>query len=175
MTDPSKEIVEEGLPVKLVCRVEGNPKPEVHWEKNGLPVVSGGNLIVSNNALFLSSISRDDEGTWSCVASNIASITTVNHQLTVVWAPVSGDVKFHHLTDDSFQIYDLNKMNQISQIVIVGEDLVLNCNIDAHPIADFEWFFDGSLIETRGESVTLDEQTGSLTITNIGLSNEGKE
>ena len=174
MTDASEEIVEEGLPVKLLCRVEGNPKPEVHWEKNGLPVVSGGNLIVSNNALFLSSISRDDEGTWSCVASNIAGMATVNHQLTVVWAPVSDDVIFYNSTDDSFQIHDLNKINQISREGIVGEDLVLSCNIDAKPIADFEWFFDGSIIETRGESVTLDEQTGSLTITNIGLSNEGK-
>ena len=55
----------------------------------------------------------------------------------------------------------------------VGDDLVMSCPIDAQPLAQFAWFHGDTQIDTTGELVSLDEMTGTLTISNVTLGDEG--
>ena len=66
-------------------------------------------------------------------------------------------------------------MNQILYEATVGQDLVLNCAIDANPQPRFKWFFENNQINTFAKSVSLDELTGQLTVENVTLSNEGMD
>ena len=66
-------------------------------------------------------------------------------------------------------------MNQILYEATVGQDLVLNCAIDANPQPRFKWFFENNQINTFAKSVSLDELTGQLTVENVTLSNEGTD
>ena len=74
---------------KLSCRVEGVPEPDIQWEKDGVPVTNENfpNVIFAKDSLLLSGVSREDEGTWTCVASNIAGSDSISHQLAIEWAP----------------------------------------------------------------------------------------
>ena len=45
------------------------------------------NVIFAKDSLLLSGVSREDEGTWTCIASNIAGSDSISHQLLIEWAP----------------------------------------------------------------------------------------
>ena len=45
------------------------------------------NIIFAKDSLLLSGVSREDEGTWTCAASNIAGSDSISHQLNIEWAP----------------------------------------------------------------------------------------
>ena len=74
---------------KLTCTVEGVPEPDIQWEKDGVPVTKENfpNVIFAKDSLLLSDVSREDEGTWTCIASNIAGSDSISHQLLIEWAP----------------------------------------------------------------------------------------
>ena len=105
------------------------------------------NVIFAKDSLLLSGVSREDEGTWTCIASNIAGSDSIL----------------------------MTQMNQILYEATVGQDLVLNCAIDANPQPRFKWFFENNQINTFAKSVSLDELTGQLTVENVTLSNEGTD
>ena len=64
-------------------------------------------------------------------------------------------------------------MARVDYQVNVGSDLIMACPIDAYPLAQFAWFHGDVQIDTSGEVVSLDEMTGTLTISNITLVDEG--
>ena len=69
--------------------MEGVPEPDIQWEKDGVPVTNENfpNVIFAKDSLLLSGVSREDEGTWTCIASNIAGSDSISHQLHIEWAP----------------------------------------------------------------------------------------
>ena len=73
----------------MTCTVEGVPEPDIQWEKDGVPVTNENfpNVIFAKDSLLLSGVSREDEGTWTCIASNIAGSDSISHQLLIEWAP----------------------------------------------------------------------------------------
>ena len=75
--------------LKLTCTVEGVPEPDIQWEKDGVTVTNENfpNVIFAKDSLLLSGVSREDEGTWTCIASNIAGSDSISHQLLIEWAP----------------------------------------------------------------------------------------
>lgn len=57
--------------VTIKCNPEAAPKPIFIWKKNGNELGSGGHRRILNNGnLIISPVSRDDEGLYTCVASN---------------------------------------------------------------------------------------------------------
>ncbi|MEE6505501.1 hypothetical protein FKM82_005546 [Ascaphus truei] len=67
--------------VVLECDVSGSPSPSVHWWKDGSP------LPVHGTTLQIDSISIDDEGVYSCVATNPAGEGRQDVILTVLVPP----------------------------------------------------------------------------------------
>ncbi|XP_005733181.1 hemicentin-1 isoform X1 [Pundamilia nyererei] len=75
--------VQVGHPVELPCVVKGFPKPVLIWTKDGrrYPVSPDGSLALTNVGL-------DDEGTYTCAATNTAGRDEARVQLVVQVPPV---------------------------------------------------------------------------------------
>lgn len=61
----------EGGNTTIVCNPEAAPRPSFVWKKDGNVIGSGGRrrILLTGN-LIISPVSRDDEGMYTCIASN---------------------------------------------------------------------------------------------------------
>ncbi|XP_012215435.1 contactin [Linepithema humile] len=67
----SETYAAEGGNVTIVCKPEAAPRPKFIWKKDGNVIGSGGRRrILDTGNLIISPVSRDDEGTYVCTASN---------------------------------------------------------------------------------------------------------
>lgn len=68
----------------IVCDPEAAPQPAFQWKKDGIIIGSGGHRrILPNGNLLISPTSRDDEGVYTCIASN-AYGTAESHARLIV-------------------------------------------------------------------------------------------
>lgn len=79
----------EGMRVLLTCAViEGDPPLMIEFFKDEIPVRQNSYIRIDSNnefssTLFISNVSSEDSGNYSCVASNMAAKTTYSFQLDV--------------------------------------------------------------------------------------------
>lgn len=67
----SETYAAEGGNVTIVCKPEAAPRPKFVWKKDGNVIGSGGRRrILETGNLIISPVSRDDEGTYVCTATN---------------------------------------------------------------------------------------------------------
>ena len=64
-------VVREGSLLSLSCEVSGDPPPRLTWYKNSS---SGSSQVIWTDIprLIITFVSREDEGTYVCVASSLA-------------------------------------------------------------------------------------------------------
>lgn len=76
----------EGRDLVLKCPVEGTPLPTTTWLFNGLPVEISDTLQIDDvtGTLKIIEMTPNDEGVYTCVATNIAGETTELSQTTVI-------------------------------------------------------------------------------------------
>ena len=80
----------EGRPLNLVCTIEaGDPPPSLSWRKLGDTVESVG---TASPTLSLPAVTKEDEGTYACIASNSAGEAEERVQVIVTreqedWPP----------------------------------------------------------------------------------------
>lgn len=68
----------------IVCDPEAAPRPKFQWKKDGQVIGSGGHRrILPSGTLTISPTSRDDEGIYTCIASNQAG-TDESHARVIV-------------------------------------------------------------------------------------------
>lgn len=71
--------------VTIKCNPEAAPKPRFIWKKDGNEIGSGGHRrIFKNGNLFISPVSRDDEGVYTCTASNELGVAESRGRLIVL-------------------------------------------------------------------------------------------
>ena len=71
-----------------VIGASGSPTPAYYWQKNGTPLSNGGRISGANtNALAIGGVVTGDEGTYSCLVSNIAGVAVATATLSVVVPP----------------------------------------------------------------------------------------
>lgn len=67
-------IVKDGMPLSLSCDVEGNPRPQIAWFRDGVEIFDSQDIqismIGSHCALYISDVFPEDEGDYSCTATN---------------------------------------------------------------------------------------------------------
>ena len=87
-TPPYSTHIELGGQSELRCHPpRGNPPAKVtKWLRNGVPIVSGSNFIVSSTGHLLILQARlEDTANYSCVASNVARSRTSDPALVTVY------------------------------------------------------------------------------------------
>ncbi|XP_042522826.1 vascular endothelial growth factor receptor kdr-like [Dipodomys spectabilis] len=56
--------------ILLNCKVDGVPCPQIHWFKNGVPVLPAVGIFFKNNTLIIERAKKDDGGLYLCKATN---------------------------------------------------------------------------------------------------------
>lgn len=69
----------------IECKPEAAPQPKIVWKKDGNIIGSGGHRrILPSGTLIISPTSRDDEGLYTCVASNSQGVAESRARLIVL-------------------------------------------------------------------------------------------
>ncbi|XP_076135974.1 hemicentin-1-like [Alosa pseudoharengus] len=130
----------------LSCDVTG-PVDSIHWMKSNIYLPADNRISTSNNnaTLTLTPVEMSDNGTYSCMAFNVASNKTSNdYTLTVNYGP---------------------RMPVIlgPSIIATASNLMLSCSAASWPPSNFTWYFNGLLVK-EGPDYKVD---------NLSLSNSG--
>ncbi|XP_062905561.1 microfibrillar-associated protein 3-like [Mobula hypostoma] len=91
-------IAKEGLSVTIGCNVSGNPPPQVQWyNSNGrLLTQEGGKCWISESGLLnITTVTFEDRGKYTCVASN--PYGTINYTVTLRVIFTSGDMGIYYM------------------------------------------------------------------------------
>ncbi|KAF7244188.1 Microfibrillar-associated protein 3-like [Varanus komodoensis] len=93
-------IVKEGYSALIDCNIEGHPGPEYKWYNSNGHLVKedgnkGGKWILDNGQLNITSVSFEDRGKYTCVASNIYG--QVNNTVTLRVVFTSGDMGIYYM------------------------------------------------------------------------------
>ncbi|KAM9781637.1 neurotrimin isoform 4-T4 [Syngnathus typhle] len=128
-------VVNEGSNVSVLCRANGKPEPSISWKL----ISPSADLETNSEYLRIPSIARHRAGTYECRAVNDIAADAQTLDITVNYAPTVSEGR------------DIG--------VRLGQPGVLECEADAVPEADFEWFkndrrflngFDGMEIVNTG-------------------------
>lgn len=85
---PSDVIVSRGNPVTFDCIFTSSGPVSVNWQRNGsvLPPAPPKYTYLINNSLVISPTETGDEGTYSCVVTDQATMETVSHNTSLTFA-----------------------------------------------------------------------------------------
>lgn len=121
--------VVEGANATLTCRATGHPMPTITWRReDSEPILihkQNGNTEqltkYEDSSLILSSLSRVNSGVYLCIASNgVQPAASKRVVLDVQFSPIL-------------------KLPQNEISTQLGQDVQLNCFIDANPVGSFAW------------------------------------
>lgn len=115
----------------IICNPEAAPRPKFQWKKDGNMVAAGGHRkIRPDGTLFISPTSRDDEGIYSCVATNAYGTDESRSRLIVLQ-----EIRF-------------SQPLQPQTMLEIGHFLYMRCDIYSDLILDvaFVWTFNGEVI-----------------------------
>ncbi|CAL4168015.1 unnamed protein product [Meganyctiphanes norvegica] len=154
---------EDGETVELICRVGGDPPPEVFWRK----VAPAGELPLGRMALEEQSqvlrihqITTEDQGVYACTAENPVGQVQANITLNVHSRPIL-------------------KVSPVDARVGVGGTASFECQSSGSPNPTTYWTHEGSSLlvgagKTGGEGsrISVDEHN-TLTITEVDHHDQG--
>ncbi|XP_035291447.1 hemicentin-1 [Anguilla anguilla] len=126
LTAPSLEYTAVvGQPVSLQCGADGQPQPEVSWQKDRRPVAEGAHVrLFSNGTLWIATTQRSDAGLYTCSAKNYAGRASLDIRLTI-------------------QIPPMIPVGQSELSVIQGFQALLPCAAQGLPEPRISWEKDG--------------------------------
>uniref|UniRef100_A0A7E4UT28 Muscle M-line assembly protein unc-89 n=1 Tax=Panagrellus redivivus TaxID=6233 RepID=A0A7E4UT28_PANRE len=152
--------VSEGSPLKLECKIEGTPTPEIVWYKDGERVVPSERLILEHNPdtgmarLIIPSATLDDDGLYRVIATNPAGSAVDKCNATVKKSargldtgPLAGFAPVER--------FDTNRAPK----VVVPLDNVripekqpfkLTCKFSGDPKPSIKWYKDGERVYAYG-------------------------
>ena len=68
---PMSMVVNESGTASFQCQAEGNPEPEVTWLKHNSSLLADKRVVPSSGGLMITDVTSQDEGMYTCVATNI--------------------------------------------------------------------------------------------------------
>ncbi|KRZ83387.1 Peroxidasin -like protein [Trichinella sp. T8] len=154
---PQNTIALEGAEVKLECDPVGYPQPAIVWTKNGRSIPTNRRISISNagTVLKINSISADDEGQYTCYATNALG--------SIEWSVV---VKVK-------QSFPPRMQNAPSTLILTaGNTASFPCRVVANPEPTITWLFNGNPIRTVKGHYEMSSQ-GTLYVFNVTKSDEG--
>ncbi|KAJ9586071.1 hypothetical protein L9F63_020268, partial [Diploptera punctata] len=128
---PLDQEIEQGSTVRLYCAAFGQPRPDISWSHEDIPIVTSDRIqISSDNTLIITNVQREDAGTYKCSAANfVGRITSVITRL----AP-------------SFTTHPENLT------IKTGGLAELQCAADGLPTPTISWYKDGRSVTAGGRT-----------------------
>lgn len=118
-------ITSTGASVQLECYAGGQPKPHISWRRENNDLLPTGGAVFRGNILTIRNISKDDRGTYYCIADNgVGKGARRNVGLEVEFAPV---------VTTGRPLY----------MQAIQYDADLQCHIEAFPSPSILWLKDG--------------------------------
>ncbi|XP_063973121.1 lachesin [Diachasmimorpha longicaudata] len=139
-------VVSENEPVELYCYAGGFPTPRISWIRENRAVLPTGGSIYRGNVLKITSIRKEDRGTYYCVAENeVGRADRRNINVEVEFAPVITAPRPH--------------LQQALQY-----DMDLECHVEAYPPPAISWLKDDMVLSNNqhhsiSHFATADEYT----------------
>lgn len=144
LTRPKAFVVSMGKDATLSCQIIGNPIPLVNWEKDQLPIQTGGRFkMVEDGDLYrltIYDLSLEDSGQYICRAKN-----TIGEAFAAVSIKVG-----EKTTVTESAPYFIQKPTSIR--VIMGEDAMFKCIVQGSPPLSVNWEKDGRHLGGRTDS-----------------------
>lgn len=145
----------------IVCNPEAAPRPKFQWKKDGNVLSAGGHRkIKPDGTLYISPTSRDDEGIYTCVATNAYGTDESRSRLIVLQ-----EIRF-------------SQPLQPQVLTEIGRFLYMRCEVWSDLLLDvaFIWKFNGEQIIPHGEDFSnnrIEINYNELTISNTSLLDSG--
>ncbi|XP_062273055.1 hemicentin-1 [Scomber scombrus] len=143
-----------GQPVSLECVADGQPQPEVNWQKERRPLVDGAHThVFANGTLAIASTQRSDAGLYTCTAKNLAGRASHDIRLLI-------------------QVPPMIPPAQTELSVIQGFQALLPCAAQGSPEPRVSWEKDGAIVPNRPGKFTV-LRSGELIIERAELGDAG--
>lgn len=81
--EPKDVTVHTGQTAEFECKVGGDPKPNIYWEREGSKMPFGRAQILDNKSLRIINVMAQDEGLYVCNAENDVGSEKAKASLTV--------------------------------------------------------------------------------------------
>ncbi|XP_062869730.1 neurotrimin isoform X1 [Trichomycterus rosablanca] len=112
-------VVNEGSNVSLMCLANGKPEPAISWRSHS---IQDDDVDLDDEYLEIPFVSRSKAGLYECTAANDIATDSKTVKLVVNYPP---------------RVFEATDVG-----VTLGQSGVLQCEADAVPVADFEWYRD---------------------------------
>ena len=76
-------VVNETGAASFQCEAEGNPQPEVTWLKDNSSLIADKRIVPSHRGLMITDVTSQDDGIYSCEATNILGTMRSSATLSV--------------------------------------------------------------------------------------------
>jgi hypothetical protein len=131
-----------GTAATFACVATGNPTPTIEWlDPSNTAIVNSSNYLVTGEGLTVTSVTRSDEGRFTCEAETRAGVARQHAFLNVQYPPEV-------------------LISEVTVIVVEGQATSLPCHLEGNPMTSFSW-------RRSGEDV-LQQQNGRFTLSTSG-------
>ncbi|KAM4722858.1 hemicentin-1 [Rhinophrynus dorsalis] len=147
---PKNMSLNEGEKLRLMCKANGNPLPHISWifKDKLLSAQSSGSK--QQSELVIESVSKEDSGSYMCIAENLVSSINTTVHVFVKEPPVL--IGFH----------------ATNQTVSLGGNVILNCIVKGNPSPRLQW-------SKKGKGVLLSRSIKQLSNGSLAISNAANE
>uniref|UniRef100_A0A0N4WUT8 Muscle M-line assembly protein unc-89 n=1 Tax=Haemonchus placei TaxID=6290 RepID=A0A0N4WUT8_HAEPC len=154
----------EGQPLRLECKVEGSPLPELTWNKDGVQIHPSDRVQLSMDAdgvarLVIPQCCMDDEGIYRVIATNPSGTAHDKGNAIIKRAPRDRERSAER---DQFDANKVPKVVEPLENVKIPEKqgFRLRCKFSGEPKLSIKWFKDGERVFPYGRLKLLESPDG---------------
>jgi hypothetical protein len=142
-------VVKKGKRVELKCKSSGNPPPEIHWAREDGGVLPMGQRTLHSKQLLISRVSREDEGVYTCTATNgVGSPATASIALQVLYPP--------EIELETDRVHSG-----------INKEAHLTCRVQGNPAPEVTWYRDSNLLSKTDTTSFQSEENRHTLILSI--------
>uniref|UniRef100_A0A8R1DN92 Ig-like domain-containing protein n=1 Tax=Caenorhabditis japonica TaxID=281687 RepID=A0A8R1DN92_CAEJA len=156
----------EGQPLKLECKVDASPLPEMTWYKDGAIVTPSDRIQISLSpegvaTLLIPSCVYDDDGIYRVIATNSAGTAQDKGNATVKKLPRDSGARRSAERD----VFDANKAPKVIEPlenvrIPEKQGFRLRCKFSGEPKPTIKWFKDGERVFPYGRLQLIESPDG---------------